>query len=106
MNDRPLWELIYNHYVVQQGLSAPNTTAMAQLMRPEHGSPDHFGYGTLTFTLNAAKSPYPPSPVSPPPTDLTATAGITCLTLRWTSSGDTAQGYTVRRSTTNDGTYS
>ena len=79
---------------------------MAQLMRPEHGSPDHFGYGTLTFTLNAAKSPYPPSPVSPPPTDLTATAGITCVTLRWTSSGDTAQGYTVRRSTTNDGTYS
>jgi regulation of enolase protein 1 (concanavalin A-like superfamily) len=106
LNDRPIWEMIYNHYVVQQGLSAPNTTAMTQLMRPEHGSPDHFGYGTLTFTLNAAMSPYPPSPVPPIPTDLTATVGVSRVTLRWASRGDTAQGYTVSRSTTSDGPYS
>ena len=51
LDDRPIWEMIYNHYVVLEGLSAPNVQAMAQLMRPEHGSADHFGYGTLTFTL-------------------------------------------------------
>src|SRR5690348_9690543 len=56
LDDRPVWELIYNHYVVRLGLSAPNVQKMAQLVRPEHGSADHFGYGTLAFTLNAAAS--------------------------------------------------
>ncbi len=59
LDDRPVWELIYNHYVVLQGQSAPGVQSMAQLMRPEHGSTDHFGYGTLTFTLQPAASPYP-----------------------------------------------
>jgi hypothetical protein len=54
LDDRPIWEMIYNHYVVRKGLSAPYSQAMAQLMRPEHGSADHFGYGTLTFTLNGS----------------------------------------------------
>ncbi|HEU5080024.1 MAG TPA: RICIN domain-containing protein [Opitutaceae bacterium] len=103
LDDRPLWELLYNHYVVRKGLSAPNTTAMAQLMRPEHGSADHFGYGTLTFTLNA--SAYPPSPTPPAPTGLTATAGVGRVTLKWTRSGDTAQGYDLRRATTSGGPY-
>ncbi len=103
--DRPIWELIYNHYVARQGLSAPNTTAMAKVMRPERGNGDHFGYGTLTFTLNAAASPYPPSPIPATPANLTATAGISLVTLRWASSGDTAQGYNVRRSTTSGGPY-
>ena len=31
--DRPIWELLYNHYVVRSGLAAPNSTAMAKLMR-------------------------------------------------------------------------
>lgn len=104
LDDRPVWELLYNHYVVRRGLSAPNTTAMARLMRPEHGSPDHFGYGTLTFTLNA--STYPPSPIAPAPTGLTATAGVGRIFLKWTRSGDTANGYEVRRATTNGGPYS
>jgi regulation of enolase protein 1 (concanavalin A-like superfamily) len=105
LNDRPIWELIYNHYVVRQGLSAPNTTAMAQLMRPEHGSPDHFGYGTLTFTLDAAASPYPPSPIPPAPANLTATAGVSRVMLRWASSGNTVRGYNVQRSTSSGGPY-
>jgi hypothetical protein len=106
LDDRPVWELIYNHYVVQMGLSAPNVQKIAQLMRPEHGSADHFGYGTLTFTLNAAASPYPPSPLAPTPTNFTATAGIGQVTLNWSpSSGDTAQGYRIQRSTNSAGPF-
>lgn len=106
LDDRPLWELLYNHYVVRQGLSAPNTKAMAQLTRPEHGSADHFGYGTLTFTLSAEASPYPPSPYPPGPTNLVATPGISQVSLKWdASSGNTAQGFQVSRATTSDGPY-
>jgi len=105
LDDRPLWELLYNHYAVLKGLRAPNTRAMAQLMRPEGGSADHFGYGTLTFTLDATRSPYPPSPAPPAPTQLTATAGIGRIFLTWTGSGDTAQGYEVRRAAVRGGPY-
>ncbi|HET6383201.1 MAG TPA: alginate lyase family protein [Armatimonadota bacterium] len=105
LDDRPIWELLYNHYVVLKGLSAPAVQAMAQLMRPEQGSGDHFGYGTLTFTVDAAKSPYPPSPVPPAPTGLTATAGVDRVFLKWTRSGDTAQGYEIRRAIAADGPY-
>jgi hypothetical protein len=102
---RPVWELLYNHYVVRKGLRAPNTQTMANLQRPDHGSGDHFGYGTLTFTLDAAKSPYPPYPIPPVPTGLTATAGVGRVFLKWTGSGDTAQGYDVRRATSVGGPY-
>ncbi len=61
--------------MVRKGLVALNTTAFANLTRVEGGSIDHFGYGTLTFTLDAAKSPYPPSAVPPPPADLIAELG-------------------------------
>ncbi|GGA98307.1 RICIN domain-containing protein [Puia dinghuensis] len=106
LDDRPIWELLYNHYVVQQGLSAPHVQAMAQLMRPEHGSTDHFGYGTLTFTRSATSSPYPPSPTPAAPTGVSATAGVGRVTLNWTlPSGNTVQGYNVQRSTTSGGPY-
>ena len=103
LDDRPLWEMIYNHYVVRKGLSAPNTQAMAQLMRPEHGSADHFGYGTLTFTRTA--SVYPPSPIPPVPTGLIATPGVGRVFLKWNRSGDTANGYDVLRATASGGPY-
>jgi hypothetical protein len=107
LDDRPVWELLYNHYVVLEGLTATNVQGMAQAMRPEHGSIDHFGYGTLTFTLNAADSPYPPSPVGPAPTGLTAVGGASQVFLNWPpSSSYTAQGYVVARSTSSNGTYS
>lgn len=106
LDDRPVWELIYNHYVVLKGLSAPNVQKIAQLMRPEHGSPDHFGYGTLTFTLSAAASPYPPSPLAPTPTDLMAIAGVGRVSLKWSpSAGDTAQGYRIQRATNANGPF-
>jgi len=106
LDDRPVYELIYNHYAVLRGLPAPYSKAMAELMRPEHGSGDHFGYGTLTFTVNAAASPYPPHPIPPAPKELTAEAGAARVFLNWTKSDDdTVQGYVVRRSTNADGPF-
>jgi len=98
LDDRPVWELIYNHYSVLQGLSTPNSKAMAELVRPEHGSIDHFGYGTLTFTLNAAASPNPPAPAAPAPAVVTATAGVGVVYVSW-SPVPTANGFNVLRST-------
>ena len=57
---RPIWELLYNHYVVLKKLKAPGVTAYAQQVRPEGGGGDYgpnsggfdqLGYGTLTYTL-------------------------------------------------------
>lgn len=104
--DRPVWELIYNHYVVLRGLSAPYSTAMTKLMRPERGSGDHFGYGTLTFTLNSSASTYPPNLIPPVPTGLRAEAGVSKVFLTWEKSpDDTAQGYVVRRANKRDGPF-
>jgi fibronectin type 3 domain-containing protein len=98
--------MFYNHYAVLQGSSAPNTKAMAQLYRPDHGSPDHFGYQTLTFTLTNSASPYLPAPIPPAPTGLTAQTGVFQVTLNWAPSvGDLAQGCNVLRATTSGGPY-
>ena len=106
IDDRPVFEMFYNHYVVRQGLNAPYTKAMAAIYRPEHSSIDHFGYGTLVYTLNSAASPYPPSPLPAAPTGLTAQAGVSQVTLNWmTAAGDLANGYNVLRSTTSGGPY-
>lgn len=106
IDDRPVYEMFYNHYGVLNGLSTPNTRAMAQLYRPEHGSTDHFGYGTLTFTLNATNSAYPPSPAPPTPSGLTATAGVSQVYLSWNaSSGNTAQGFVIERATNSAGPF-
>jgi hypothetical protein len=57
---RPVWELVYNHYVRRKGLAAPWTAKMAEKVRPEGGGGDYgpnssgfdqLGYGTLTATL-------------------------------------------------------
>lgn len=56
---RPVWELIYNHYVVLKGLKSPAVEAFAAKVRPEGGGGDYgpnsggfdqLGYGTLTYT--------------------------------------------------------
>lgn len=56
---RPMWEMIYNHYVNLKGLDAPYIQAFAEKVRPEGGGGDYgpnsggfdqLGYGTLTFT--------------------------------------------------------
>jgi alginate lyase len=99
LDDRPVWELIYNHYAVLRGLHAPYSKVMAQLVRPEHGGKDHFGYGTLTFTRDAKASPYPPCPVPPVPAGLKAEPGVGRVLLNWEKADtDYAQGYVIRRS--------
>lgn len=106
LDDRPLWEMLYNHYVVLQGLEAPYTQKMAELMRPEHGSFDHFGYGTLTFTLEGNRSPYPPFPAPIKPTNVQAIAGIEKVFLSWDSPANyTASGYKIQRSKNKDGKF-
>ncbi len=106
LDDRPVYEMFYNHYVVRQGLSAPNLQAIAQLYRPERDGPDHFGYGTLTYTLDATASPYPPAPVPAAPTGVIAQPGLGEITLNWTPPpGDLAYGYQVARATTSGGPY-
>ena len=104
--DRPVYELLYNHYAVLKGLNAPNVKAMSEVMRPEVGSIDHLGYGTLTFTLSGASSPYPPSPAPAAPIGLTATAGVSRVELKWDPAAEAnVQGYTVQRATTPGGPY-
>ncbi|MEO5714441.1 MAG: alginate lyase family protein [Luteolibacter sp.] len=100
------FELLYSHYVVRKGMKAPNVRAFAEMKRPEPGEIDIFGYGTLTFTLDAAASPYPAFPAPPVPQDLTATAGIGRVDLTWSPSGAyTAHGYEVFRSTAAGGPF-
>jgi hypothetical protein len=59
-NIRPIWELVYNHYVNRLGVAAPYSAAYAAKVRPEGGGGDYgstsggfdqIGYGTLTATL-------------------------------------------------------
>jgi hypothetical protein len=57
---RPIWEMIYNHYVRRMGLSATYVTQIAASVRPEGGGGqygpnsggfDQLGFGTLTFSI-------------------------------------------------------
>ena len=61
-NERPIWELVYNHYVVRKGLPARFIKQFAEKVRPEGGGGaygrnsggfDVLGYGTLAYTLQA-----------------------------------------------------
>lgn len=63
-NTRPIWELVYNHYVGRRGLHAPYTTEYAAKARAEGGGGDYgpnsggfdqLGFGTLTFTRRPAR---------------------------------------------------
>lgn len=62
---RPIWELLYNHYAKEKGLTATYTTAYASLVRtngggaeggggdygPNSGGYDQLGYGTLMHSV-------------------------------------------------------
>ncbi len=100
------YELLYNHYVVRMGLKAPNTKKFAELLRPEGGNADLKGYGTLTYTLDAVKSPYPAAPIAPVPQDVIAKSGVGRIEIRWSPSGAySAQGYEIFRATLQDGPF-
>jgi hypothetical protein len=56
---RPNWELFYNHYAKVKGLYAPNSQRFAEMLRPEGGGGDYgtnsggfdqLGFGTLAFS--------------------------------------------------------
>ncbi|PTN10122.1 alginate lyase family protein [Mangrovibacterium marinum] len=56
---RPIWEMIYNHYVKRAKAAAPNVSLVLNMHRPEGGGGDYdpnsggydvFGFGTLLFT--------------------------------------------------------
>jgi autotransporter-associated beta strand protein len=76
-NVRPVWEMVYNHYVVRKSLTAPYISLFAQRVRPEGGGGnygpnsggyDQLGYGTLTATIEVPPKPndqtitFPPIP--------------------------------------------
>ncbi|MET7465679.1 AbfB domain-containing protein [Nonomuraea sp. NPDC005501] len=63
--DRPVWELLYNHYANRRGLAVPYTRAYAERVRAEGGGGDYgpnsggfdqLGFGTLLFTRAATAS--------------------------------------------------
>jgi hypothetical protein len=48
---RPIYEMVWNHYVKRRGLPAVYTQQLAAAIRPEGYHGDHPGFGTLLFTL-------------------------------------------------------
>ncbi len=97
LEDRPVWEMIYNHYEVLKGIPAPYSKRMAELLRPEHGSKDHFGYGSLTFSLRPSNYPLLPTPEVP--VGLRTEISIGQIRVDWEpSAGYFANGYIIQRS--------
>ncbi|TKC85986.1 hypothetical protein FAZ69_21990 [Trinickia terrae] len=103
---RPIWALVYNHYVNRKGLAAPWSEAFALSMQPEGGSGtydnssggyDQFGYGTLTFTRD---------PVTPAaaPSGVTAWPAAGQVVLSWWGVAN-GTSYNVKRSATSGGPY-
>ncbi len=103
--DASHFELVYNHYVVRQGLEAPHVKLFAALRRPEPGEIDVLGYGTLTYTLDAKASPLQAEP-PPVPREVSATPGLARVELKWSPSGAyNADGYEVSRATVPGGPF-
>ncbi|MCF7668609.1 MAG: alginate lyase family protein [Verrucomicrobia bacterium] len=48
---RPIYEMVFNHYVKRRGIPAPNTERVVERIRPEGAgfNADHPGFGTLLF---------------------------------------------------------
>jgi autotransporter-associated beta strand protein len=76
-NVRPVWEMVYNHFVKRKGLTAPYMSFYAQRVRPEGGGGnygpnsggyDQLGYGSLTFSLDESLKPNDQT-ISFPPID-------------------------------------
>lgn len=105
--DQPVWEVVYNHYVVKKGLDAPHVKAMAEIMRLAGSTNDQLGYGTLTYTLDADKSPYPAHTSIPVRLEgFKATAGVDRVELKWNAPETMdANGYNVKRATNPGGPY-
>ena len=104
-NQRPIWALIYNHYVNRKGLAAPYTQKFAQLVAPEQGGHarqtggvwDQLGYGTLMYTRD-------PIAAGSPPSGLTAVTTAGQVVLSWWGTAY-ATSYNVKRGTSPGGPY-
>ena len=96
---RPVWEMVYNHYVNRLGLAAPFCAQMATRMRPEGdaGGGDQLGLGTLTFSRD-------PLAANVAPSGLTARLVGGKVELSWWGTAK-ASSYTVLRSTVAGGPY-
>jgi hypothetical protein len=96
---RPVWEMIYNHYVNRRGLAAPFTAQMAAKVRAEGdgSNGDQLGLGTLTFSRDAFAAVASPS-------GLTARLVGGNVELSWWGTPG-ADSYSVLRSTVPGGPY-
>ena len=103
---RPIWALIYNHYVNRKGLAAPWSEKFALSIQPEGGGGDYgttsggydqLGYGTLAFTRD---------PVTPAaaPSGVTAWPAAGQVVLSWWGVAN-GTSYNVKRSATSGGPY-
>lgn len=105
--NNPQHEIIYNHYVVSKGLTAPYTQAMLRLRGIFDTRGEYSGYNALAFTLDASKSPFTALPVPEAPPSISAKAGISRVELNWNPpSGDLVSGYIILRSNKQDGLFS
>lgn len=105
-NNRPCWDLIYNHYVNIKGLAAPWSEQYAERNRPDGGGSnygggggyDQLGFTTLTCYLD-------PIAAGNPPGGLTAILnGPQQVQLNWWGTAY-ATDYYVKRATTSGGPY-
>jgi autotransporter-associated beta strand protein len=106
-DNRPCWDLIYNHYVNLKGLAAPWSTIYATRSRPEGGGGnygstsggyDQLGFTTLTCSLD-------PIVIGSNPSGLTANLnGQQQDILSWWGTAN-ATNYLVKRATTSGGPY-
>jgi hypothetical protein len=96
---RPVWEMIYNHYVNRRGLAAPFSAQMAARVRAEGdgANGDQLGLGTLSFSRD-------PLAAGVAPSGLTARLVGGKVELSWWGTA-TASSYTVLRSTVAGGPY-
>jgi len=96
---RPVWEMIYNHYVNRRGVAAPFTAQMAARVRAEGdgNNGDQLGVGTLTFTRDAKAAGGAPS-------GLTARLVGGKVELSWWGAAG-ATSYNVLRATVPGGPY-
>lgn len=104
--ERPGWDLVYNHYVNRMGLAAPYTREYADKVGPEGGG-FNFGGGSGGFdglgftTLTHALDPIAEAAV---PSALRTTQQEWQVTLSWAGSAY-AESYNVKRATTSGGPY-
>jgi fibronectin type 3 domain-containing protein len=106
-DNRPAWDLIYNHYVNLKGIAAPWSQQYAARSRPEGGGGnyggnsggyDQLGFTTLTCSLD-------PIVIGSDPIGLTANLnGQQQVILSWWGTAN-ATNYLVKRATTSGGPY-